>query len=62
MIPTMVAAADPDILDEVIDEALLEEEDSGEESLRYEITSYGADYDVDGLEPVINFARVIAPG
>lgn len=46
----MVAAADPDILDDdVIDEALLEEEDSVEESLHYEITSYGADYDVDGL-------------
>ena len=45
----MVKAADPDVLDDAVDEALLEEEDSAEESLRYEITSYGADYDVDGL-------------
>jgi uncharacterized protein with ParB-like and HNH nuclease domain len=49
VIPTMITAADPDILDDVIDEKLLEEEDSGEENLRYEISSYGADYDVDGL-------------
>jgi hypothetical protein len=48
-VPTMVSAADPDILDDAIDETLLEEEDTGEEALRYEITSYGADYDVDGL-------------
>jgi len=45
----MIAAVDPDILDDPIDEVLLEEEDTLEESLRYEITSYGADYDVDGL-------------
>ncbi len=45
----MIAAADPDISDDPIDEVLLDEEDSVEESLRYEITSYGADYDVDGL-------------
>jgi len=45
----MVNAADPDILDDAVDELLLDEEDTTEESLRYEITSYGADYDVDGL-------------
>jgi Protein of unknown function DUF262 len=49
VVPIMVAAADPDIFDDVVDETLLDEEDSVEESLRYEITSYGADYDVDGL-------------
>jgi hypothetical protein len=48
-VPAMIAAADPDVLDDVVDEALLEEEDSTEESLHYEIASYGADYDVDGL-------------
>jgi hypothetical protein len=49
VIPAMIAAADPDILDDAIDEALLDGEDTEEEALRYEITSYGADYDVDGL-------------
>jgi hypothetical protein len=49
VVPPMIAAVDPDILDDPIDEVLLEEEDTLEESLRYEITSYGADYDVDGL-------------
>jgi uncharacterized protein with ParB-like and HNH nuclease domain len=48
-VPPMIAAADPDIMDDAIDEGLLEDEDTVEESLRYEITSYGADYDVDGL-------------
>jgi hypothetical protein len=48
-IPMMVAAADPDVFDDAVDEVLLDEEDTVEESLRYEITSYGADYDVDGL-------------
>jgi hypothetical protein len=48
-VPTMVVAADPDIVDDQVDETLLEDEDTEEEALRYEITSYGADYDVDGL-------------
>lgn len=48
-IPAMVLAADPDVLDDAIDEELLDAEDSVEEKLRYEITSYGADYDVHGL-------------
>jgi len=57
----MVAAADPDILEEEVDEALLEDEDSGEESLRYEITSYGADYDVDGLVKRLNRGDIKIP-
>ena len=48
-VPSAVAAADPDIYDDPVDERLLEEEDTVEESLRYEISSYGADYDVEGL-------------
>jgi hypothetical protein len=48
-IPEMILAADPDILDDAIDEELLDAEDSVEEKLHYEITSYGADYDVHGL-------------
>jgi Protein of unknown function DUF262 len=48
-IPTLVLAADPDLLDDPVNERLLEEEDSVEENLRYEISSYGADYDVEGL-------------
>ena len=48
-IPSLIEAADPDILDGTVDELLLEAEDTDEENLRYEINSYGADYDVDGL-------------
>ena len=48
-IPALIVADDPDILDDSVDEQLLDDEDSAEESLRYEISSYGADYDVDGL-------------
>ena len=48
-IPEMLLVADPDVLDDAIDEELLDAEDSVEEKLRYEITSYGADYDVHGL-------------
>jgi hypothetical protein len=48
-VPALIAAADPDIFDDAIDETLLEAEDTDEEGLRYEINSYGADYDVDGL-------------
>jgi len=48
-VPELIAAADPDIYDDAVDERLLEEEDTVEENLRYEITSYGADYDVEGL-------------
>ncbi len=48
-IPDLLLAIDPDVLDDAVDEQLLDAEDSVEESLRYEITSYGADYDVDGL-------------
>ncbi|MGA1982616.1 MAG: DUF262 domain-containing protein [Acidobacteriaceae bacterium] len=48
-IPELVAAADPDVLDDPVDERLLDEEDTTEEDLRYEIASYGADYDVEGL-------------
>jgi len=48
-VPELVAAADPDIFDDPIDERLLDDEDTTEEELRYEIASYGADYDVEGL-------------
>lgn len=48
-VPELIMADDPDILDDPINEALLDEEDSDEEDLRYEISSYGADYDVEGL-------------
>lgn len=52
-VPSVIAAAVPDLLDDPIDEKLLEQEleqeDTIEEPLRYEISSYGADYDVDGL-------------
>jgi hypothetical protein len=48
-VPTMLAVVDPDLLDDPINEQLLDEEDGTEEDLRYEIASYGADYDVDGL-------------
>lgn len=48
-VPALIFAADPDILDDASGETLLEEEDSLEEGLRYEISSYGADYDVEGL-------------
>jgi hypothetical protein len=48
-VPQLIAAADPDIYDDPVDERLLEDEDTVEENLRYEITSYGADYDVEGL-------------
>lgn len=48
-VPEMLFAVDPDVLDDAIDEELLDAEDNAEEKLRYEITSYGADYDVHGL-------------
>jgi uncharacterized protein with ParB-like and HNH nuclease domain len=48
-VPSLLVAADPDIFDDPVNERLLEDEDSIEEDLRYEISSYGADYDVDGL-------------
>jgi len=48
-VPELVLAADPDIIDDPVDERLLEDEDTVEENLRYEITSYGADYDVEGV-------------
>jgi hypothetical protein len=48
-IPALIIAADPDILEDPMDEQLLDDEDSSEECLRYEISSYGADYDVEGL-------------
>ncbi len=48
-IPTSVEVVDPDIFDDPVDERLLDDEDTTEEDLRYEIASYGADYDVDGL-------------
>lgn len=48
-IPEILLAVDPDVLDDAVDEELLDAEDSTEEKLRYEITSYGADYDVHGL-------------
>ena len=48
-IPTLIEADDPDILDDSVNERQLEAEDTVEEELRYEIASYGADYDVDGL-------------
>ncbi len=47
--PTLVVAGDPDIIDDPVNERLLEDEDTIEDSLRYEISSYGADYDVEGL-------------
>ncbi len=42
-------------------ETLLEEEDTDEESLRYEISSYGADYDVDGLVKRLNNGDIRIP-
>ena len=48
-VPTLLEAIDPDVLSDPIDEKLLDEEDGSEEDLRYQISSYGADYDVDGL-------------
>jgi hypothetical protein len=48
-VPAMLVAADPDLFDDALDEQALDAEDTVEENLRYEITSYGADYDVDGL-------------
>lgn len=48
-IPELIAADDPDIYDDAVDERQLDDEDTVEENLRYEITSYGADYDVEGL-------------
>ena len=47
--PTLVVAGDPDVIDDPLNERLLEEEDAVEDNLRYEISSYGADYDVEGL-------------
>ena len=48
-IPSAGIAADPDIGDDPVNERLLEAEDTTEDNLRYEISSYGADYDVEGL-------------
>lgn len=60
-IPDLLFAVDPDVMDDAVDEQLLDEEDSAEENLRYEITSYGADYDVDGIVRRIRAGDIKVP-
>ena len=60
-VPEMLLASDPDLFDDPVDETLLDAEDSVEESLRYEITSYGADFDVHGLVRRLRSGDVAIP-